>query len=212
MTDIDNIRLAAIDWAEREYRNVDEFTGNDLEIAIKAYAAGRASAPPVILPVPTEGDAIAKCKHILGLVDDFHNIPNSANRRVLRMALMAEFEAAAPALQEGSEQPPENQQEGQPAALRAGLIPCAYRIGPVEFDAIKIEECRQMEGPPLWAVRRNGGCMNKGGDWEYEPMPSSRDDEFLSRCRFASAQEALKIAAPVEQTTSTDTNNEKGQA
>lgn len=46
MTDIDKIREAAIAWAEIEYRNVDEFSRNDLEIAIKAYAAGRASAPP----------------------------------------------------------------------------------------------------------------------------------------------------------------------
>jgi hypothetical protein len=76
-----------------------------------------------------------------------------------------------------------------------GLIPCAYRTGPVEFGAVKIEECGQIEGPPLWAVRKNGNCMSKDGRWEYEPMPSSRDDEFLARCRFASAQEAYSAMA-----------------
>lgn len=40
----DQERIAAVDWAEREYRNVDEFTGNDLDIAIKAYIAGRRAA------------------------------------------------------------------------------------------------------------------------------------------------------------------------
>jgi hypothetical protein len=37
--------------------------------------------------------------------------------------------------------------------------------------------------------------MNKDGDWEWEPMPSSRDDEFLSRCRFQSMQEAMECLA-----------------
>lgn len=72
----------------------------------------------------------------------------------------------------------------------AELIPCAYRIGPIALGAVKIEEVGQIEGPSLWAVRQNGNCLNKQGEWEWEPMPSGRDDEFLARCRFASASEA----------------------
>lgn len=44
--------------------------------------------------------------------------------------------------------------------------------------------------PDQWAVTRRGECLNKNGEWEYEPMPSSRDQAFFDRCRFASAQEA----------------------
>ena len=61
-------------------------------------------------------------------------------------------------------------------------------------DEILIQRSRQIEGPPLWAVRLNGDCLNKSGEWEWEPMPSSRDDEFLDRCRFPTAQEAIQAA------------------
>jgi hypothetical protein len=60
-------------------------------------------------------------------------------------------------------------------------------------DAIHIERAKQIEGPAKWAVRRHGDCLNKQGEWEYEPMPSSRDDEFLARCRFDSPAEALAV-------------------
>lgn len=62
-------------------------------------------------------------------------------------------------------------------------------------DDIHIERAKQVEGPPKWAVRRMGECLNKQGEWEYEPMPSSRDDEFLARCRFDTAREALVAAS-----------------
>lgn len=70
------------------------------------------------------------------------------------------------------------------------LAPCAYRVGPAAFGAVKIEECGQIEGPSLWSVRQNGNCLSKSGVWGWEPSPSSRDDEFLARCRFASVQDA----------------------
>lgn len=77
-----------------------------------------------------------------------------------------------------------------------GLIPCAYRVGPAGLGAVKIEEVAQIEGPALWAVRKKpGNCLNKAGEWEYEPMPSSRDDEFLARCRFATVEEARATLA-----------------
>ena len=65
---------------------------------------------------------------------------------------------------------------------------CAYRVD----DNIRIEEARQINGPAKWAVRRIGSVLNRDGEWEWEPMPSSRDDEFIARCRFNSAQEAAE--------------------
>jgi hypothetical protein len=59
------------------------------------------------------------------------------------------------------------------------------------LNAITIQRVGQMAGPDKWAVRSNGDCLNTSGEWEWEPMPSSRDDEFLARCRFNSPQEAM---------------------
>lgn len=44
-----------------------------------------------------------------------------------------------------------------------------------------------------YAVRDGrSGCLNKKGEWEYEPMPSSRDDAFYARCRFPSFEAAIQ--------------------
>ena len=61
-------------------------------------------------------------------------------------------------------------------------------------DEIKICRTRQIEGPDKWSVRRSGECLNKRGEWEWEPMPSSRDDDFMARCRFDSPGEAIEAA------------------
>ena len=54
------------------------------------------------------------------------------------------------------------------------------------FPAINIERCLQINGTTLYAVRQAGACLSRSGEWEYEPIPSSRDDEFMARCRFES--------------------------
>lgn len=61
-------------------------------------------------------------------------------------------------------------------------------------DEVKVHRTRQLDGSVKWAVRYRGVCLNKQGTWEWEPMPSSRDDEFLARCRFDLAQEAIGAA------------------
>lgn len=68
--------------------------------------------------------------------------------------------------------------------------PCAYRLP----DVCRIEEVLQRDGSSLWAIRRQfGDCMNKSGEWEDEPQPSERHDEFFARCRFATPEEAYKV-------------------
>lgn len=57
-------------------------------------------------------------------------------------------------------------------------------------NPVRIEQCRQMDGSILYAVRQTGCCLSRTGEWEREPIPSSRDDEFLARCRFETWQEA----------------------
>jgi hypothetical protein len=50
-----------------------------------------------------------------------------------------------------------------------------------------------------WAVKGMFGVLNTDGEWEYEPSPSNRDDDFLARCRFTEA-EALRRALDVVDT------------
>jgi hypothetical protein len=58
------------------------------------------------------------------------------------------------------------------------------------LEPIRIETETHMDGSTKYAVRHYGACLSKDGEWEHEPMPSSRDDEFLRRCRFDSWQQA----------------------
>ena len=78
-----------------------------------------------------------------------------------------------------------------PLALRLteglGLPVAAYDAG----GEVRIEAAKQMDGRILWKVREHGNVLAKTGEWEYEPMPSNRDDEYLARCRFDTPQEAL---------------------
>lgn len=39
-------------------------------------------------------------------------------------------------------------------------------------------------GDGRWAVCMRSMVLNVDGEWEHEPLPSSRDDKFLARCRF----------------------------
>ena len=56
---------------------------------------------------------------------------------------------------------------------------------------VRLESCGQRDGSILWAIRERGACLNKRGEWEFEPMPSSRTPAFFKRCRFKSAEAAL---------------------
>jgi len=59
--------------------------------------------------------------------------------------------------------------------------------------------CEAGQGPhkpphDWWAVRDGRGCcLNSDGEWEYEPQPSSRKDDFLARTRFTE-QGAIAVA------------------
>ncbi|MFI8535398.1 hypothetical protein ACIGMX_34775 [Streptomyces aquilus] len=56
----------------------------------------------------------------------------------------------------------------------------------------------EWRGPDSWAVLDGPYCLGRDGEWEYEPLPSSRDDEWRAAHRFdlATAQELAKKAAP----------------
>lgn len=58
---------------------------------------------------------------------------------------------------------------------------------------VTLERCRQRTGPDRWAIREKGCCLGKDGMWILEPIPSSRDDDFFSVYRWASAESALEF-------------------
>lgn len=45
-----------------------------------------------------------------------------------------------------------------------------------------------------YAVRHGSLCLATNGEWEDEPMPSSRDDAFYERCRFQTFDDAVATA------------------
>lgn len=54
-----------------------------------------------------------------------------------------------------------------------------------------IEIVRNKDGIKLFAVRNiAGSCLNKDGEWEFEPLPSNRSDEFFLRCRYETFEAA----------------------
>lgn len=57
-------------------------------------------------------------------------------------------------------------------------------------DPIQIDLCSHGK----FAIRKLGYCLNKNCEWQYESLPSSRTEEFLSMCRFDSFEEAVELA------------------
>ena len=79
----------------------------------------------------------------------------------------------------------------------------AYTVYPTGYDDATFADkylwtiTVEATGNGLWAVRKRGiQCLNREDDWQYEPTPSNRDDEFLEQCRFTE-EDALRRAEAV---------------
>lgn len=71
---------------------------------------------------------------------------------------------------------------GEP--LVAALQVRAYMLD--EYESIEWRGNR-------WAVTSGfGQVLNKSGMWEWEPNPSSREEEFIERTRYETAEDAFK--------------------
>lgn len=77
-----------------------------------------------------------------------------------------------------------------------GPVPTTYTVNPRaephEWITVVLT-CFAGQGPnqpptDTWAVRKLGYCLNSEGGWEFEPLPSSRDDAFLARTRWQLAE------------------------
>lgn len=64
-------------------------------------------------------------------------------------------------------------------------VPVTYLVGP---PGMRTPIHVDLSNPDqhLWMIRWCGECLNKAGEWEYEPLPSNRDAEFVARTRYRS--------------------------
>ncbi len=68
----------------------------------------------------------------------------------------------------------------------------SYQIfGTGLLDRVVIDLVGNPENVVRWAIRQAGFCLNRKGDWEYEPIPSSRTEAFFKRCRFNTLEDAV---------------------
>lgn len=69
-----------------------------------------------------------------------------------------------------------------------GIQPCAYDIP--GHPGTKIERRYSSgqryadPGDDTWAITRFETVLNRAGEWEYEPQPSSRTEDFIARTRY----------------------------
>jgi hypothetical protein len=56
----------------------------------------------------------------------------------------------------------------------------------------------EYRGRGLWAVMHMGSCLGSDGEWDWEPLSSSREDDWLETHRFdrETAIELAKAALP----------------
>ena len=78
---------------------------------------------------------------------------------------------------------------------------CALPDGHDEYSyfALTVDRVMGYEGVSGWAVRRMGRCLDARGEWDWEPQPSSRTDEWIATHRhdLDTALILAKAAAPL---------------
>lgn len=72
------------------------------------------------------------------------------------------------------------------------VLPLDYkRIGPRQ---IVVERMSFGDHPEAWAITDGSTTLNKLGEWECQPFPSSRTKSYFKRCRWPTAQKAIEFA------------------
>lgn len=68
------------------------------------------------------------------------------------------------------------------------------RLAPVQWvdrvTGARIERATGIDTDPSYAVRLHGNCLSRDGEWDLEPQPSNRDQEFLEKHRWGDFHEA----------------------
>lgn len=58
---------------------------------------------------------------------------------------------------------------------------------------VTLERVAQRGGPDRWAIRRSGAVLGRDLEFDYEPLPSSRNDVFYANYRYATQADALHV-------------------
>lgn len=77
-----------------------------------------------------------------------------------------------------------NQKEWLEIATKYDLGKCVFYNRPVV-----IESRDQIDSSRKWVLKMQEWVLGKDGEFHYEPMPSSRTDEFIENTRFNSPDE-----------------------
>jgi len=81
------------------------------------------------------------------------------------------------------------------AVVGSYRLPFSRIENPPEWQRTEIVATKFTGGnPSQWAIREMQMVMAKDGEWEWEPSPSNRDDDFLTRTRFDTAEDAAECA------------------
>ena len=68
----------------------------------------------------------------------------------------------------------------------------SFELQPHNRIDVFINKMAQMDGSIKWSVKTGPCVLTKEGCLEYEPIPSSRTEEYLERARFDSKDEAYQ--------------------
>ena len=58
---------------------------------------------------------------------------------------------------------------------------------------VTLERVSRRDGPERWAIRRGGCALGRDLEFDYEPLPSSRNDAYFAKYRYATQAEALQV-------------------
>lgn len=81
----------------------------------------------------------------------------------------------------------------QPEVL---VEPTRYEVSVLPHDDINRSSFTinvEARGHGTWAVARHNQCLNASGQWDWEPSPSNREDDWLATHRF-DLDDALALA------------------
>lgn len=77
-----------------------------------------------------------------------------------------------------------NQKEWLERATKYDLGKCIFYNRPIVIEARD-----QIDGSRKWVLKMHEWVLGKDADFHYEPMPSSRTDEFIENTRFNNPDE-----------------------
>jgi hypothetical protein len=97
---------------------------------------------------------------------------------------------------------------GRDLAAPVQFCPGGVTVKPAKYVVSRLPETNadhpvwsvtvEASGHGRWAVRNMSNCLAKDGEWEHEPLPSSRTDEWLETVRWDDVGDAIDAAIAAE--------------